>query len=164
MAASVHFDRISRHFRSICNFYFVSQNGYRRPFWMPENHFLSHISPFQINTQLLHFFSQNGLAVHFGCSKNHFWSQFSQFQTMIMQLTLIHIHARTTLSLFSEIKYLRTNYFCVVWIWRNFSDQMYYELSKQTRIFEGNMKSSSTIGIIIVKCDNLFVIKWVIIQ
>ena len=56
------FDRISRHFRSIRNFYFLficSQNGCRRPFWMTENHFWLHFSPFQINTQLL-FFSQNG--------------------------------------------------------------------------------------------------------
>ena len=30
-----------------------SQNGCRRPFWMTENHFRSHFSPFQINTQLL---------------------------------------------------------------------------------------------------------------
>ena len=46
------FDRISRHFRSIRNFFF-SQNGCRRPFWMTENHFRSHFSPFQINTQVL---------------------------------------------------------------------------------------------------------------
>ena len=30
-------DRISRHFRSIRNFFL--QNGCRRPFWMTENHF-----------------------------------------------------------------------------------------------------------------------------
>ena len=29
-----------------------SQNGRRRPFWMTENHVLSHFLPFQINTQL----------------------------------------------------------------------------------------------------------------
>ena len=33
-----------------------SQNGRRRPFWMTENNFRSHFSPFQINTQLLFFF------------------------------------------------------------------------------------------------------------
>ena len=49
------FDRISRHFRSIRNFDFCSQNGCWRPFWMTENHFRSHFSPFQINTQLLFF-------------------------------------------------------------------------------------------------------------
>ena len=52
------FDRISRHFRSLRNFYFCnffSQNGCRRPFWMTENHFWSHFSPFQINTQLFFF-------------------------------------------------------------------------------------------------------------
>ena len=32
---------------------FFSQNGCRRPFWMTENHFRSHFSPFQINTQFL---------------------------------------------------------------------------------------------------------------
>ena len=63
MAASGHFglpkitfDRISRHFRSIRNFDFFSQNGCRRPFWMSENRFRAHFSPFQINTQLLIFF------------------------------------------------------------------------------------------------------------
>ena len=52
------FDRIYRHFRSICNFYFCLHNGCRQPFWMTENHFRTHFSPFQINTQL--FLSQNG--------------------------------------------------------------------------------------------------------
>ena len=99
MAAGSHFgwpkitfDRISRHFRSICNFYFFwffftkwlpaailddrksllivflaisyqyatffSQNSCRRPFWMTENHFRSHFSPFQINTQLWFLFTK----------------------------------------------------------------------------------------------------------
>ena len=31
------------------------QNGLWRPFWMTENHFRSHFSPFQINTQLFFF-------------------------------------------------------------------------------------------------------------
>ena len=39
-------------------FNFFSQNGCRRPFWMTENHFRSHFSPFQINTQLLFFFTK----------------------------------------------------------------------------------------------------------
>ena len=38
-------------FRSIRNIFFP-QNAYRRLFWMTENHFRSHFSPFQINTQL----------------------------------------------------------------------------------------------------------------
>ena len=47
---------ISRHFRSICNFFLsFSQNSCRQPFWMTENHFRSHFSPFQINTQLFLF-------------------------------------------------------------------------------------------------------------
>ena len=37
---------------------FFSQNGCRRPFWMTENHFRSHFSPFQINTQLLFLFTK----------------------------------------------------------------------------------------------------------
>ena len=53
------FDRISRPFRSIRNFFliFLFKIG---PFWMTENHFRSHFSPFQINAQLffLFFFSK----------------------------------------------------------------------------------------------------------
>ena len=57
------FDCISRHFRSIRNFYFFCIFSLtKRPFWMTENHFRSHFSPFQINTQLFFFwiFFQNG--------------------------------------------------------------------------------------------------------
>ena len=86
MAASGHFgwpkislDLISRHFRSIRNFYFVSQNGCQRPFWMTENHFWSHFSPFQINTKL--FFHKMSASGHFGwpkitfeCISRHFRS------------------------------------------------------------------------------------------
>ena len=36
--------------------YFFSQNGRRWPFWRSENHFRSHFSPFQINTQFLFLF------------------------------------------------------------------------------------------------------------
>ena len=58
------FDRISRHFRSIRNFdFFFSQNVCRRPFWMTENHFRSHFSPFQISTQLWFFFFTKWLPV-----------------------------------------------------------------------------------------------------
>ena len=43
----------------IPNFFFtkwpLAANGLWRPFWMTENHFRSHFSPFQINTQLLFF-------------------------------------------------------------------------------------------------------------
>ena len=64
MAAGCHFGwpkityRISRHFRSMRNFYlfwFFLQNGCRRPSWMTENHFWSHFSLFQINMQLFFF-------------------------------------------------------------------------------------------------------------
>ena len=58
-----------------------SQNGCRRPFWMTENHFLSHFSPFQINTQLWYFFHQMAAGGHFGwpkitfnCISRHFRS------------------------------------------------------------------------------------------
>ena len=72
MTEKTTFDRISRHFRSVRNFdFFSSQNGCRWPFWMTENHFRSHFSQFQINTQLF-------------CStkmtENHFQSHFSPFQ------------------------------------------------------------------------------------
>ena len=52
------YNRISGHFRSICNYNFSEknhQNGRWRPFWLTENNFRSHFLPFQINTQ------------HFGC-------------------------------------------------------------------------------------------------
>ena len=65
------FDRISLHFRSIWNFfffYFFSQNGCWRPFWMTDNHFRSHFSPFQISMQLffLWFFRKMAAGGHFG--------------------------------------------------------------------------------------------------
>ena len=69
------FDRISRHFTLIRNLYFFSQNGCRRPFWMTEDHFRSHFSPFQINIQLyfLEFVFKMAAGGHFGspiCTKN----------------------------------------------------------------------------------------------
>ena len=74
------FNRISRHFRSKRNFF--SQNGCRRPFWITENHFGSHFSPFQINTQLYCFWisSLNGCQRPFWMTENHFQSHFSPFQ------------------------------------------------------------------------------------
>ena len=74
------FDRISRHFRSIRNFFFLSQNGCRRSFWMTKNHFRSHFMPFQINTQLSFFSSQNGCRRPFWMTEKHFRSLFSPFQ------------------------------------------------------------------------------------
>ena len=55
-------------------FLICSQNGCRRPFWMTENHFRSHFSPFQINMQLLLFLicSQNGCRRPFWMTENHF--------------------------------------------------------------------------------------------
>ena len=59
------FDRISRHFRSIRNFNFVGKfykmagGGHFR---LPQNHFWSHFSPFQINTQLFFFWMTLSIA------------------------------------------------------------------------------------------------------
>ena len=100
------FDRISRHFRSIRNFYFFDlfftkwlpatilddrksiliffhaiSDQYATliflftkwlPFWMTENRFRSHFSPFQINTQLWFFlfnFHKMAAGGHFGWTK-----------------------------------------------------------------------------------------------
>ena len=52
------------HFRSIRNFDFFPQNGCRRPFWMTENHFQMHFSPFQI-------FFKMAAGRHFG---SPFWA------------------------------------------------------------------------------------------
>ena len=44
------------------------------PFWMTENHFRSHFSPFQINTQLFEIFFKMAAGGHFGitiCAKNN---------------------------------------------------------------------------------------------
>ena len=43
------------------------------PFWMTEDHFRSHFSLFQINTQL-------GCRRPFWMTENHFWSHLSSFQ------------------------------------------------------------------------------------
>ena len=48
----------------IVYFYFFVQYGRRRIFWMTENYFQSHISPFQINTQIFYFF-QNFVGQYF---------------------------------------------------------------------------------------------------
>ena len=60
------FDRIFPHL-----FEKKLQNGRRRPFWMTENHFRSHFSPFYINKQLLFFgfFYKMAPAGHFGWPK-----------------------------------------------------------------------------------------------
>ena len=87
-APKITFDRISRHFRLISNFYvwFFSQNG--RHFGCPENHFRLHFSPFQINTHSV--FLQNGRYRPCWMLENHFWSHFSQFQ-INMQLFCIYV-------------------------------------------------------------------------
>ena len=84
------FDRISGHFRSICNFNFVWnfwQTGWRRSFWMSEIHFRSHFWPFQIDRPFwiceIHFRSQFWpfqIDRPFWISEIHFRSQFWPFQ------------------------------------------------------------------------------------
>ena len=92
MAAGSHFrwpkiifNRISRHFRSIHSFSFFwifLQNSHRRSFWITEDHFRSHLLPFQINMQLffLKFFIKWPPAAILDDKKNHFRSHFSSFQ------------------------------------------------------------------------------------
>ena len=124
------FYRISRHFSSIHNFFYIffciewpsfwitdkslliaflaisdqcttfisSQNVFRRPFWMTENHFqlhfisihnfyfleiteYAHLIAFQFNTQLL--FHKMAFRRPFWMTENHFGSHFSQFQINI---------------------------------------------------------------------------------
>ena len=63
--------------------FFLYKNGQLRPFWMLENHFRLHLSPFQINMQLSFFlfFPQNGcekitfdgICHHFRSIRNLFW-------------------------------------------------------------------------------------------
>ena len=85
---SITFVVISDQYATLIFFKF-SQNGCRRPFWMNENHFRVHFSPFEINTQFLflNFFSKCPLAAilevrfdPFWMTENHFRSHFSPFQ------------------------------------------------------------------------------------
>ena len=92
MTASGHFDdrkslsitflAISYQYATLI-FFLNSQNGCRRPFWMTENHFRMHFSPFQINTQLFCLKLFFILEVQFGAfwmTEYHFRSHFSPFQ------------------------------------------------------------------------------------
>ena len=68
------------HFKSIHNlnfFLFCSQNGCRRPFWMTENHFRSHFSPFSDQYATFFFKSQNGFRRPFWMTENHFQMHFA---------------------------------------------------------------------------------------
>ena len=61
---------------------FFSQNGCRRPFWMTKNHFRSHFSSFQINTQL--YFYKMAAGGHFRWPKitfDHYswWNLFTKW-------------------------------------------------------------------------------------
>ena len=49
---SITFLAISDQYADLFFFFFFPQNGHRSPFWMTEDHFRSHFSPFVINTQL----------------------------------------------------------------------------------------------------------------
>ena len=69
---SIAFLAISDQYPTFIFFGNVSPNDLRQPFWMTENHFRSHFSPFQINTQLLFFqifFHKMGAGGHFGWPK-----------------------------------------------------------------------------------------------
>ena len=79
MAASGHFGcpkitfgRISGHFRSIQNFYFLFlQNGCHRPFWMSEIHFGPHFWLFSTDFVIILYivFYKMASGGHFGCPK-----------------------------------------------------------------------------------------------
>ena len=56
---------------------------------MTENHFQSHFSPFQINTQLF-FLTQNDCRRPFWMTKNHFRLHFSPFQINTQFLFFFH--------------------------------------------------------------------------
>ena len=77
---------ITENFQSHCSPFHIntqlcSQNG-RRPFWMNENNFWSHFSPFHQYETFIFFeyFSQNGRRRPFWMTENHFRSHFSPFQ------------------------------------------------------------------------------------
>ena len=77
--------------------FFSSQNGCRRPFWMTTNHFWSHFSPFQINTQLLLFklFSYKMAAGgHFGWPKITFECISRHFRSILFFFEFIFQNGR----------------------------------------------------------------------
>ena len=87
------FDHISRHFRSIRNFNcfdFFSQNGCWRQFWMTKNHFISHFSTFQINTQL--WFHKMAAGGHFGWPNITFDHISRHFRSMHNFYLFIFLH------------------------------------------------------------------------
>ena len=78
--------------RYITLFLFIFQNGRRQPFWKTENHFRSHFSPFQINTQLfLLCFFQNGRRQPFWKSEKHFRSHFSPFRSHFSPVAILEV-------------------------------------------------------------------------
>ena len=78
---SITFLAISDQYTTLIFFGIFSQNGRRWPFWMTENHFRSHISPFQINTQLSFLREiSHKMAAGFWMTENHFRSHLSPFQ------------------------------------------------------------------------------------
>ena len=91
----MNFDRISRHFISIRNFYFLnlfSQNGCWRPFWMTENHFRIAFLAFSNQYATLFFFKM-AAGGYFG---SPIWailsaSHFSPFQINIQFLFIFYL-------------------------------------------------------------------------
>ena len=68
---SINYFAISDQYATFIFLIFVLQNYPRRPFWMTENHFWAHFSPFQINAQLcfLNFVHKIATGGHFGWPK-----------------------------------------------------------------------------------------------
>ena len=68
---SIAFLAISDQYATTFIFFFIffSQNGCRRPFWMTENHFRSHFSPFRSIRNCILFFHKMAAGSHFGWPK-----------------------------------------------------------------------------------------------
>ena len=67
---------------------FCLQNGRRRSFWITKNHFRSHFSPFQINTQLFFYFIFFKMAAghHFG---SPFWAILDDRKSLLIAFLAI---------------------------------------------------------------------------
>ena len=63
---SIAFLTILNKYASFKFFENFSQNGRQCPFWMTENHFRSHFSQFQMNTQLFFLYYKMAVGGHFG--------------------------------------------------------------------------------------------------
>ena len=86
---------------SIDNFNFVdivSQNGRRRPFWMPDDHFLSHSDQYATFFICSLLFSQNGhRQLFFILFKSDFWMPVTYFYHISQNTTLFLIFSQNVL-------------------------------------------------------------------